>query len=95
MASQGNYLCVSIVCEALRSEEAWYAADLLHEVKGTSVLDDSLYNRIFNIFESLPRRDKEFCTEILVTIALVHDTLRIDELDALVRLDEKVDLMKY
>lgn len=80
-ASQGNYLWVSIVCEALRSEEVWHAADLLHEVKGTSVLDDSLYNRIFIIFERLPRQDKEFCTEIFVTMALVHDTLRIDELD--------------
>lgn len=28
-------------------------------------------------------------------MALVHDTLRIDELDALIHLDKKVDLMKY
>lgn len=94
-ASQGNYLWVTIVCEALRSEETWYATDLLHDVKGTNILDDSLYNHMFSTFEKLPRRDKEFCTKILLTMALVHDTLCVDELDALVHLDKKVDLMNY
>ncbi|KAI0883900.1 WD40 repeat-like protein [Annulohypoxylon maeteangense] len=93
LASQGNYLWVDIVYEALRSEETWYATDLLHDVKGTNVLNGSLYDCMFGIFDKFPRRDKEYCTMVLSIMALTHDTLRIDELDALAHLGKRVDLM--
>ncbi|KAI1460162.1 WD40 repeat-like protein [Annulohypoxylon moriforme] len=92
LTSQGNYLWVDIVCEALRSEETWYAIDLLQDVKGTNILDGSLYDYMFSTFDRLPRRDKEYCTMVLSKMALVHDTLRIDELYALVRFGKRVDL---
>lgn len=63
-ASRGNYLWVNIVCEALRYEDMWYTTDLLHDVKDTSVIDNSLYDNMFNNFNRLPRRDNEFCTKV-------------------------------
>ncbi|KAI1092976.1 hypothetical protein F5B19DRAFT_491985 [Rostrohypoxylon terebratum] len=93
-ACHGNYLWVDIVCASLRNEETWYAIEHLDDVSRTNVLDDSLYNYyMLSTFERHPRRDREFCRTLLSTMALMNDALPMDELDALVYLDKRVNLM--
>ncbi|KAI2472223.1 hypothetical protein F4781DRAFT_438442 [Annulohypoxylon bovei var. microspora] len=75
--------------EALEEE----VAEELYLASQGNYLWGSLYDHLFGTFDRLPRRDKEFCTAVLSTMALVHDTLYIDELDALAHLGKRVDLM--
>lgn len=89
--SPGNYLWVNIVCTALQAEETWYAISVLDEVKDLNNLE-LLYSHMKGKIVDLPRQYREFCMEVLSTMAIVHESLHIDELKALVCLAPRVNL---
>jgi WD40 repeat protein len=89
--SRGNYLWVSIACSALRAEEVWYALDVLEDAQEHGTVQQ-LYEHMYDNIKRLPRKDGAFCIRAISTMALVTGPLRIEELNALVGLDERVQL---
>ncbi|KAI0165405.1 hypothetical protein GGR52DRAFT_585439 [Hypoxylon sp. FL1284] len=90
-SSQRHFLRVRLICEALRAEKDRDAIDFVRQVKNINALD-LYYDHVFRTFRNIGYQDKQFCVKVLMTMALVHDTLHIDELAALVHLDKSVDL---
>ncbi|XXG98643.1 hypothetical protein Hte_004970 [Hypoxylon texense] len=87
----GNYLQVTLICEALRSEEKWYAERVLDETRTLTELVP-LYEYLKSKLTHLPRDDGKFCLDILSTLAVINRSLHLSELKDLVTLKPRVDL---
>ncbi|KAI1102145.1 hypothetical protein F4804DRAFT_313995 [Jackrogersella minutella] len=87
-----NYLWVDIVCEALRSEENWYVEDSMNELETLRDLQ-GLYGHLHHKLNTAPKQqDRDFYFDVLSTMAIVHQSLHINELRGLVSWPKRVNL---
>lgn len=89
--SLGNLLWINIICTALRAEDIWHVESFLDEIKEIKDLK-FLYHHMLKRIQDLPK-DAGSCREVLQTMAVVRQSLHVNELKPLLRLAPRVDLM--
>ncbi|KAI0097526.1 WD40-repeat-containing domain protein [Nemania sp. FL0031] len=90
--AQANYLWINVICVALQAEEARDAHRILDQINNFTDLN-LLYGHVAQALDNLPGQDGVLCKKVLSTMAIIYDALHVNELKALLRLAEEINLM--
>jgi len=84
---------VTVACETLRNEEAWYVEKVLQEIAACATLD-LLYAYLLENIKSLRRDDGKFCLHILSLMVIGNQSLKVSELESYMEgvITHKIDL---
>ncbi|KAI0168843.1 WD40-repeat-containing domain protein [Hypoxylon sp. FL1284] len=87
--SCGNYLWVDVACAALRDVDMWHIEDFLKLLAANLDLR-SLYRCLGSKIKDI--MDGNLCLEVLTIMSVVWRSVRVEELESLVRLPPRVNL---
>ncbi|KAI0112397.1 WD40 repeat-like protein [Nemania sp. FL0031] len=86
-----NYLWVDTVCAVLPVHEAWHVPGVIEDIEELTSLPD-LYAYIHINLGHLPHGDGKLCIQVISTMALLHEPIRVDELHYILELGKWVDV---
>jgi hypothetical protein len=88
--SDGTFLWLTLVCNALELAESYDAVDILSEMP--SGLKE-LYGGMMSQIQQLGRKDPDFCKRVLSRMTLAYRPLHLSELEILADIPNQVPLI--